>query len=79
MTGWCVLSLRYGSSGVCSTLGSFAGRGDGFCGTAVLKFSTTCFSSAVYFYPGCGVGLYWDGLWRASVSSVTACATASDG
>ena len=55
----CVLPLHCGGSGVCSILKSCAGGGggDGSYGMAMLKMYSSCFSSAVFPSPSCGMSL----------------------
>ena len=71
--------LRCGDSGVCSTLGSCVGGGDGSCVTAMLKVAANDFSAAVCFYLSCRMGLDGDEFWRASMRSSDACVNASAG
>ena len=53
------------------------GRGDGACGTSMLKMAASCFSAAVCFNTSYGMKMYGAGFLRASVRSAAALFTAS--
>ena len=77
MLGCCDLTLLYGGSGICSTIGSYAGGVDGYYGTAILKMDANCYSADAFLHPRCGMGMDGDGFWSASMRSSAACVTTS--